>query len=68
MISSKLIGNFSAVSNFDQLCLKLNRFTVTNCRFYPIIGVKRPLTLKSSWMRILSCLILESWGMSFIVE
>ena len=38
-----MIGNFPAVSNFNRLLLKLNRFAVTNCRFSPIIGQLLPV-------------------------
>ena len=31
--SSKMIGNIPAILNFNRLCLKLNRFIWTNCRF-----------------------------------
>ena len=34
---SKMVGTFPAVLNFDRLFLKLNRLSVTNCRFSPII-------------------------------
>ena len=39
MNSSKMIGEFPAISNFNRLFLTLNRFIVTNCRFSSIIGL-----------------------------
>ena len=48
-----MVDNFPAVFDFNQLFLKLNRSSVTNCQFSAIIGVtaKGDFTHVYMWTR-----------------
>jgi hypothetical protein len=56
-----VVGDSPGVLNFNQLFLELNRSSVTNCQFFPIIAMKLMLSSYHQWEFIILRTELEKW-------